>query len=82
MVGVMVWMLWLAWVSSQLEPMAPEQHVQGLAEVKSPRQNFVSGFSWAAGFLLALAAMQTGALSVVPKSRDEEAGRGEQIMSI
>ena len=82
MVGVTVWMLLMAWASSQMEVMDPERRVQGLAEVKSPRQNFVSGFSWAAGFLLALAAMQTGALSVVRKSCDQEAGRGELIMSI
>ncbi|CAE7882774.1 unnamed protein product, partial [Symbiodinium necroappetens] len=42
-------------------------------ELKTPMQNFLSGLSWAAGFMLSLAAMQTGALSVVQKSCDYEA---------
>ncbi|CAE7208455.1 unnamed protein product [Symbiodinium sp. CCMP2592] len=71
-VGVMVWMLWLAW-ARQLEPLKPEPDVRVLAEVKTPLGNFVSGFSWAAGFIFSLTAMQTGALAVVRKSCDQEA---------
>ena len=52
------------------EPVAP---LQSLAEVKSPIHNFLSSFSWAAGFLLSLMALQTGALAVVRKSSEEEA---------
>ncbi|CAE7244774.1 unnamed protein product, partial [Symbiodinium sp. CCMP2456] len=73
-IAVTTWMLWLAWASSQLEPLEPEQQVKGLVKVKTPMQTFVSGISWAAGFLLSLAAMQTGALTVVRKSCEQEVG--------
>ncbi|CAE6963622.1 Lingo4 [Symbiodinium sp. CCMP2592] len=67
--GVSVWMLCMSAASERLqEPVAP---LQSLAEVKSPMQNFLSSFSWAAGFLLSLMALQTGALAVVRKSSEE-----------
>ncbi|CAE7225085.1 vasn [Symbiodinium sp. CCMP2592] len=69
--GVSVWMLCISAASDRLEePVAP---LQSLAEVKSPMQNFLSSYSWAAGFLLSLMALQTGALAVVRKSSEEEA---------
>ena len=46
---------------------------QNFVRVKSPIQNFLSSYSWAAGFLLSLMALQTGALAVVRKSSEEEA---------
>jgi len=68
--GVSVWMLHMARARERLqEPVAP----QILAEVKSPMHNFLSSYSWAAGFLLSLMALQTGALAVVRKSSEEEA---------
>ncbi|CAE7039634.1 LRRC15 [Symbiodinium sp. CCMP2592] len=70
---VATWMLWAAWASSRLKPLTPKAHCQGFMELKTPMQNFLSGLSWAAGFMLSLAAMQTGALSVVQKSCDYEA---------
>ncbi|CAE7870471.1 unnamed protein product, partial [Symbiodinium necroappetens] len=69
--GVSVWMLHMARARERLqEPVAPPQI---LAEVKSPMHNFLSSYSWAAGFLLSLMALQTGALAVVRKSSEEEA---------
>ena len=47
--------------------------VEGSVRVKTPMQNFVAGFSWAAGFVMSLAALQTGALMFLRKSSDVEA---------
>eukprot|EP00439_Symbiodinium_sp_Y106_P058223 s2453_g8.t1 len=58
--------------ASGSEPLAAEPEAAGVVQVKTPLQNFVSGFSWAAGFLLSLVAMQTGALSFVQKSSEQE----------
>ena len=71
--GVAAWVLRVAWASSQLKPLTPKARCQGFMELKTPMQNFLSGLSWATGFMLSLAAMQTGALSVVQKSCDYEA---------
>ncbi|CAE7229288.1 unnamed protein product, partial [Symbiodinium sp. CCMP2456] len=70
--GVAIWMLQVAWASSRLKPLTAKAHSEGFMELKTPMQNFLSGLSWAAGFMLSLAAMQTGALSVVQKSCDYE----------
>eukprot|EP00439_Symbiodinium_sp_Y106_P071113 s1578_g12.t1 len=71
--GVSVWMACISAASERLEEPELATLNQNFVRVKSPIQNFLSSYSWAAGFLLSLMALQTGALAVVRKSSEEEA---------
>ncbi|CAE7694030.1 unnamed protein product [Symbiodinium sp. CCMP2592] len=71
--GVSVRMVCMSAASEKLEEPKPATLNQSFVRVKSPMQNFLSSYSWAAGFLLSLMALQTGALAVVRKSSEEEA---------